>query len=142
MAKGKMTARPPRMGARRGPGFNARPSQKLETWKWKFYIRPSSDEANEKIARILSRFGNIEEYERSEKLPGYTEKQGAYMVPKFIMDDVDKNQSVRNQYEAFVQKTKDGKFYRHRTPEQIQDAKDQMVRNLVERAKRKEAKSP
>jgi hypothetical protein len=106
-----------------------------KAWEQEFYIRPKDDEANEKIARILARFGNIEKYERSVELPGYSEKQGAYLVSKSIMNDVDNNKSVRNQYEAFVRKTEHGKLYRHRTPEQIARAKDRRAKKEQKRTR-------
>lgn len=141
--KGKATPPLP-LGARAAtfkPGFNPG-SQAHETWKWEFYIRPDTDEANEKVAAVLARYSDdVRKYERCMALPGYDEKQFVYAVKKQMMDNVDKNAAIRGLYKAFVRYKEEGKIYRHRTPEQLEAAKNRRAKKLMGRSERKGART-
>ncbi len=104
-------------------------------WKPEFYILPNT-EANEFIGKYLAELDILEEHMRCMMIPGHDEKQFVYAVSKDVMDNkVGACRKLRNMYTAFVRKTKDGKLYRYRTPEQIVAAKNRRAKKLVRRGR-------
>lgn len=144
MAKKGKVSPPLRLGAiatTHRPGQNSRRSAKMEPWKWEFYILPSTDEGNEKVVAVLSRYGDVRTFERCMALPGYDEKQFVYAVKKQVMDFVERNTSITSHYKAWVRYEEGGKPYRYRTEEQKRKSKERRQKKLAKQAARKEARA-
>ena len=114
------------------PGFKV---NKGNPFTWEFYIRPNSDEANEKIAMYLKHFGDSTEFERSVQLPDYPNAQSVYAIKKYMVEDIEKNGALRGLYRAFVLKTLGGKIFRHRSPEQLEKARKRKLRKELKKTR-------